>query len=127
MERTSNIFLTITLLVVLGFFFVAVTSITVGLVGSTSNPVSGMTITTLLVSCLIFLAIGWTEKIYLISALTMAVVVNIAVALAGTTSQDLKTGFLVGATPKYQQIAEIIGAIIPAVTITVGSIQEYLV
>lgn len=110
-------FLTIALLVVLGFFFVAVTSITVGLVGSTSNPVSGMTITTLLVTCLIFLSIGWTEKIYLVSALTMAVVVNIAIALAGTTSQDLKTGFIVGATPKKQQIAEIIGAILPALTI----------
>ncbi len=110
-------FLTITLLVILGFFFVAVTSITVGLVGSTSNPVSGMTITTLLVTCLIFLALGWTEKIYLIAAITMAIVVNVAIALAATTSQDLKTGFLVGATPKYQQIGELIGAILPAITI----------
>jgi len=110
-------FLTIVLLTILAFFFVAVTSITVGLVGSTSSPVSGMTITTLLVTCLIFLALGWTEKIYLIAAITMAIVVNVAVALAGTTSQDLKTGFLVGATPKYQQIAEIIGAVLPALTI----------
>ena len=110
-------FLTILLLVILGFLFVAVTSITVGLVGSTSNPVSGMTITTLLITCLIFVALGWTERLYLISALTMAVVANVAIALAGTTSQDLKTGFLLGATPKYQQIGEIIGMILPALTI----------
>jgi len=110
-------FPTILLLVILGFFFVCVTSITVGLVGSTSNPVSGMTITTLLVTCLIFVAIGWTERIYLISALTMAIVVNITIALAGTTSQDLKTGFLLGATPKWQQLGEIIGTILPAIII----------
>lgn len=110
-------FLTIILLVILGFLFVAVTSITVGLVGSTSNPVSGMTITTLLITCLIFVALGWTERLYLIAALTMAVVANVAVALAGTTTQDLKTGFLLGATPKWQQIGEIIGMILPALTI----------
>ncbi len=110
-------FLTISLLVILGFLFVAVTSITVGLVGSTSNPVSGMTITTLLATCLIFVVLGWTERIYLIAALTMSVVANVAIALAGTTSQDLKTGFLLGATPKYQQIGEIIGTILPALTI----------
>lgn len=110
-------FFTIFLLVVLGFFFVCVTSITVGLVGSTSNPVSGMTITTLLITCLIFLALGWTEKIYLISALTMAIVVNVSVSLAGTTSQDLKTGFLLGATPRWQQLGEIIGTILPAIII----------
>lgn len=108
---------TILLLTVLGFFFVAVTSLTVGIVGSTSNPVSGMTLTTLLLTCIIFVAIGWTERIYLISALTMSVVVNIAIALAGTTSQDLKTGFLLGATPRLQQIAEIIGIFLPALAI----------
>lgn len=109
--------LTILILVVLGFFFVAVTSITVGLVGSTSNPVSGMTITTLLITCLIFVGLGWTERAYLISALTMAIVANVAICLASTTSQDLKTGFLVGATPRFQQIAEIIGVLIPALAI----------
>ena len=108
---------TIVLLAVLGFFFVAVTSLTVGIVGSTSNPVSGMTLTTLLLTCIIFVAIGWTERIYLISALTMSVVVNIAIALAGTTSQDLKTGFLLGATPRLQQIAEILGVFLPALAI----------
>jgi len=109
--------LTIVLLVILGFFFVAVTSLTVGIVGSTSNPVSGMTITTLLITCLIFVAIGWTERVYLIAALTMAIVANVAVCLAGTTSQDLKTGFLVGATPRAQQFAEILGVFLPAIAI----------
>lgn len=110
-------FLTIILLVLLGFFFVAVTSLTVGIVGSTSNPVSGMTITTLLITCIIFVLLGWTERIYLIAALTMSVVANVAIAMAGTTSQDLKTGFLLGATPRKQQIGEIIGVLLPALTI----------
>lgn len=106
-------FLTILILVILGYFFVAVTSITVGLVGSSSNPVSGMTITTLLITCLIFLMLGWTERIYLIAAITMSCVANVAIALAATTSQDLKTGYILGATPKYQQLGEIIGLILP--------------
>jgi putative OPT family oligopeptide transporter len=110
-------FVTILLLIMLGFFFVAVTSLTVGIVGSTSNPVSGMTITTLLITCLVFVMLGWTERIYLIAALTMSVVVNVAIALAGTTSQDLKTGFLLGATPRSQQIGEIIGVLLPALAI----------
>lgn len=110
-------FLTIVLLILLGFFFVAVTSLTVGIIGSTSNPVSGMTITTLLITCFVFVLLGWTERIYLIAALTMSVVVNVAIALAGTTSQDLKTGYLVGATPRKQQIAEIIGVLMPALAI----------
>jgi len=105
---------TIVLLVVLGFFFVAVTSITVGLVGSSSSPVSGMTITTLLITCLVFVSLGWTDRIHLIAAITMGAVANVAIAMAGTTSQDLKTGFLLGATPRSQQIAEIIGLILPA-------------
>ena len=110
-------FLTILLLVLLGFFFSAVTSLTVGIVGSTSNPVSGMTITTLLITCFVFVLLGWTERIYLIAALTMSVVANVAVALAGTTSQDLKTGFLLGATPRLQQLGEIIGVFLPALFI----------
>lgn len=109
--------LTIVLLVILGFFFVAVTSITVGLVGSTSNPVSGMTITILLVTCILFVLLGWTTSIYIIAAITMSCVANVAVSLAATTSQDLKTGFILGATPKRQQIAEIIGTIIPALAL----------
>ncbi len=111
--------LTIVLLVILGFFFVAVTSITVGLVGSSSNPVSGMIITTLLITCLIFVSLGWTERIYLIAAITMGCVASVAIALAGTTSQDLKTGYIVGATPRSQQVAELIGLILPAAAIGV--------
>jgi putative OPT family oligopeptide transporter len=110
-------FFTIILLVVLGFFFVAVTSLTVGLVGSTSNPASGMTITTLLITCFCFLALGWTDKVYLLAAITMSCVANVAIAMAGTTSQDLKTGFLLGSTPRSQQIAEILGVIIPALAL----------
>ncbi len=110
-------FLTICLLVLLGFFFVAVSAIIVGIVGSTSSPTSGMTITTLLITCLIFLAIGWTERSYLIAALTMSIVANVAISLSSTTAQDLKTGYLLGATPRLQQIGEIIGMILPAVAI----------
>lgn len=110
-------FLTIVLLTVLSFFFVAVTSFTVGLVGSTSNPVSGMVITTMLLTCIIFVMLGWTEKLYLISAITMGCVSCVAISLAGTTSQDLKTGFILGATPKSQQIAELIGIFIPSLAL----------
>ena len=110
-------FFTIVLLTILSFFFVAVTSLTVGLVGSSSNPVSGMTITTLLITCLIFAMLGWTERIYLISAITMGCVACVAICMAGTTSQDLNTGFLLGATPRYQQIAEILGTIIPSLAL----------
>ncbi len=110
-------FLTVLLLTVLAFFFVGVMSLIVGIVGSSSAPGSGMTITTLLITCLVFVALGWTERAYLISALTMAVVANVAIALAGTTSQDLKTGYLVGATPRWQQIGEIIGVLLPSLAI----------
>jgi len=110
--------LTVLLLVILGFFFVAVTSVTVGIVGSTSNPVSGMTITTVLITCLVFLALGWTERIYLIAALTLAIVVNVAICIAGATSQDLKTGYILGATPRNQQIAEIVGIVLPILAIS---------
>jgi len=109
--------LTIMLLVVLGFFFVAVVSITVGIVGSSSSPVSGMTITTLLITCIIFLGLGWTDRVHLLAAITMGAVANVAIALANTTSQDLKTGFLLGGTPRSQQIAEIIGLILPALAV----------
>src|SRR5262249_4742205 len=88
-----------------------------GIIGSTCSPLSGMTITTLLITCLVFVMLGWTERIYLIAALTMSVVTNVAIALACTTSQDLKTGFLLGATPRLQQISEIIGIILPALAL----------
>lgn len=109
--------LTILLLVVLSFFFVAVTSLTVGLVGSTSNPVSGMTITTLFITCLIFVFLGWTERLYLISAMTMGCVSCCAICMAGTTAQDLKAGYLLGATPRLQQYAEILGVVIPSLAL----------
>lgn len=111
-------FVTIILLVLLGFFFVAVVSITVGIVGSSSSPVSGMTITTLLITCFALLGLGWTDRFHLLGAITMGAVANIALALASTTSQDLKTGFLLGATPRSQQIAEIIGLILPAIAVS---------
>jgi len=110
-------FLTIVLLVILAFFFVGVTSITVGIVGSTSNPVSGMTIMTLLITCIVFVLLGWTERIYLVSAITMGCVACCAICIAGTTAQDLKTGYIVGATPWAQQVAEILGAFIPALAL----------
>lgn len=110
-------FFTIFLLVLLGYFFVAVTSITVGLVGSSSNPASGMVITTLLITGGIFALLGWTERVYLIMAITMSAVINVAICLAATTSQDLKTGYIVGATPKKQQWAEIVGLVLPAAVI----------
>lgn len=108
---------TIILLTVLAFFFSAVTSITVGLVGSSSNPVSGMTITTLLITCIIFLMLGWTERVYLIAAITMGCIASITICLASTTSQDLKTGFILGATPWKQQVAEMIGLVLPCLAI----------
>ena len=110
-------FLTIVLLVILSFFFTVVTCLTVGLVGSSSNPVSGMLITTLLITCIIFVLLGWTERLYLISAITMAIVACCALAMAGTTAQDLKTGYILGATPRSQQIAEIVGMLIPALSL----------
>jgi len=109
--------LAVLLIVILGFFFVTVASLTVGLVGSSSNPVSGMTITTLLVTCLLFVAMGWTGKGYMIVAMTVGAVICIAICIAGDTSQDLKTGYLLGATPKNQQLAELLALLVPAATI----------
>ncbi|MBM7623180.1 OPT family oligopeptide transporter [Sporohalobacter salinus] len=100
---------------IFGFFFVTVSSRIVGIVGSSSNPASGMTIATLLATSLIMKAVGWTDKSGMIAALSVGAIVCIAVAVAGDTSQDLKTGFLVGATPKKQQIGELIGILISAI------------
>ncbi len=110
-------FFTVFLFAILGYFFVAVTSITVGLVGSSSNPASGMVITTLLVTGLIFSLLGWTERIYLVMAITMSAAVNVAICLASTTSQDLKTGYILGATPRWQQLAEMVGLVVPSLFI----------
>ena len=98
------------LIVVFGFLFVTVSSRLTGEIGSSSNPISGMTVATLLLTCLIFLIVGWTGGAYYVTALSVGGIVCIAASNGGTTSQDLKTGFLVGGTPKFQQIAILIGA-----------------
>ncbi|TAL03558.1 MAG: oligopeptide transporter, OPT family, partial [Verrucomicrobia bacterium] len=103
-------FLGALLIVVFGFIFVTVSSRLTGEIGSSSNPISGMTVATLLFTCLIFLVMGWTGPAFYVTALSVGGIVCIASSNGGTTSQDLKTGFLVGATPRYQQIAILIGA-----------------
>jgi len=95
---------------VFGFLFVTVSARICGLIGTSSNPISGMAIATLMATCAMFLVAGWTRGNYAVLALTIGGVVCIAAANAGGTSQDLKTGYLVGATPSKQQIALIIGA-----------------
>lgn len=105
------------LIILFGFLFVTVSSRLTGEIGSSSNPISGMTVATLLLTCLVFLAVGWIGPEYRVGALSIAAVVCIAAANAGTTSQDLKTGYLLGATPKYQQIGLLIGAFISACVI----------
>ena len=96
------------------FMFVTVSSRIVGLVGVSSNPTSGMTIVTLLGTSLIFYALGWTDDIGKTAVLTIGTVVCVAASIAGDISQDLKSGFLIGATPRKQQTAELIGAITSA-------------
>src|SRR5438093_384640 len=103
------------MIVVFGFLFVTVSSRLTGEIGSSSNPISGMTVATLLLTCLIFLVIGWTGPHYYVTALSVGGIVCIAASNGGTTSQDLKTGFLVGSTPRYQQIAILVGALASAV------------
>ena len=88
------------LIIAFGFLFVTVSSRLTGEVGSSSNPISGMTVATLLLTCLVFLIIGWTAPPYFVTALSIGGIVCIAASNGGTTSQDLKTGFLVGSTPK---------------------------
>jgi putative OPT family oligopeptide transporter len=99
------------LVVIFGFFFVTVSSRIVGIIGSSSNPISGMTIATLMATSLIFVAIGWTGDAYQALALSVGGIVCIAAANAGATSQDLKTGYIVGATPIYQQVGLVIGVV----------------
>ena len=105
------------LIVVFGAFFVTVSSRIVGLIGTTNNPISGMTIATVMSTCLLFIAVGWSGKFYEPMALVVGGMVCIAAANAGATSQDLKTGFLVGATPKYQQLSLFLGAIVSSIAI----------
>jgi putative OPT family oligopeptide transporter len=112
------------LIVLFGFFFSTVSARITGLIGSSSNPISGMTIATLILTCLLLVALGWTGDLYAPVALCVGAVVCIAAANAGNTSQDLKTGFLVGATPRYQQLGLIIGVVASA--FVVGATTLYL-
>jgi OPT family oligopeptide transporter len=105
------------LVIIFGAFFVTVSSRIVGLIGSSNNPISGMTIATLMGTCLIFIAVKWTGHIYEPMALVVGGMICIAAANAGATSQDLKTGYIVGATPKYQQIALFVGAVVSSLAI----------
>ncbi len=105
------------MIIVCGFLFVTVSSRLTGEIGSSSNPISGMTIATLLLTCLSFLVIGWTpdkNPLVYVTALSVGGIVCIASSNGGSTSQDLKTGFLVGGTPRAQQIAILIGALASA-------------
>lgn len=102
------------LIVAFGFLFVTVSSRLTGEIGSSSNPISGMTVATLLLTSLVFLALGWTEAKYYVTALSVGAIVCIASSNGGTISQDLKTGYLVGGTPRYQQIAILVGVLASA-------------
>jgi putative OPT family oligopeptide transporter len=105
------------LIVAFGFLFVTVSSRLTGEIGSSSNPISGMTVATLLLTCLVFLLVGWTGPHYFVTALSIGGIVCIAASNGGTTSQDLKTGFIVGSTPKFQQIAILAGALASALVL----------
>ena len=102
------------LIVLFGFLFVTVSSRLTGEIGSSSNPISGMTVATLLLTCLIFLMLGWVGATWYVTALSVGGIVCIAASNGGTTSQDLKTGFLVGATPRHQQVAILVGSLVSA-------------
>lgn len=105
------------LIIVFGFLFVTVSSRLTGEIGSSSNPISGMTVATLLLTCLCFVVLGWTGSNYFVTALSIGAIVCIASSNGGTTSQDLKTGYLVGGTPSRQQIAILIGALASALVL----------
>jgi len=113
----GNNFFAAILVVVFGFLFVTVSSRITGLIGSSSNPISGMAIATLMATCAMFLVMGWTGTAFSALAITIGGVVCIASANAGNTSQDLKTGFLVGATPAKQQLALMVGVTVSVVAI----------
>ncbi len=105
------------LIVVFGFFFVVVSSRITGEIGVSANPISGMTIAALIGTTAIFLLIGWTGVDHRVGAISIAGVIAVAAGNAGATSQDLKTGFLVGSTPRRQQIAIMVGAVTSALAI----------
>ncbi len=112
------------LVVIFGFFFVTVSSRIVGIIGTSNNPISGMTIATLMATCLIFVSLGWTGDVYQSVALVVGGIVCIAAANAGATSQDLKTGYIVGATPIYQQIGLVIGVLVS--TFVIGLTLQWI-
>ena len=112
------------LVLIFGALFVTVSSRIVGLIGSSNNPISGMTIATVMGTCLIFIAVGWTGETYEPLVLVVGGMICIAAANAGATSQDLKTGYIVGATPRNQQIALFVGAIVSSIVI--GLTIKYL-
>lgn len=105
------------LIVVFGFLFVTVSARLTGEIGSSSNPISGMTVATLLLTCLIFVAIGWTGASHRLTALSIAAIVCIASSNGGTVAQCLKTGHIVGATPRHQQVSILVGALTSALVI----------
>jgi putative OPT family oligopeptide transporter len=105
------------IIAIFGFFFATVSSRLVGIIGSSNNPVSGMTIATLLITSIIFKATGFVGEAGMIGAISVGSVICIIAAMAGDMSQDLKTGYLVGATPKKQQYGELIGAVVSALVI----------
>jgi len=115
------------LILIFGFFFATVSSRITGLIGSSSNPISGMTIATLILTCLLFVGLGWTGDVYAPIALSVGAIVCIAAANAGNTSQDLKTGYLVGATPFYQQMGLIIGVLVSASVIAITTMYMHQV
>lgn len=112
------------LAVVFGFLFATVSSRVAGQIGASSNPISGMTVATVLMTALLFLAVGWTGIEHRVLALSIGGVVCVSAAVAAATSQDLKTGYLVGATPRRQQIGLVFGAVTSA--ILVGGIIHFL-
>jgi putative OPT family oligopeptide transporter len=112
------------LVIIFGALFVTVSSRIVGLIGSSNNPISGMTIATVMGTSLIFMAVGWTGASYEPLVLVVGGMICIAAANAGATSQDLKSGYIVGATPRNQQIALFVGAIVSSIVI--GITIKYL-
>ncbi len=107
------------MIVVFGFLFVTVSARLTGEIGSSSNPISGMTVATLLFTCLIFVYMGWTGDTHRVAAISVAAIVCIACSNGGTVAQCLKTGFIVGATPRSQQIGILVGALTSALVIGV--------
>jgi len=105
------------LIIAFGFFFTTVSSRICGQIGSSANPISGMTIASLIAISLIFLVLGWTHIDDRVRAISIACVIAVAVANGGNTSQDLKTGFLIGATPRRQQLAILVGAVAAALAV----------